>query len=232
MASECPQCRRHSEQFAEFTQIVSHDLQSPVNKIISFLDLLKKNLGQNFDAKSAEYLERIDKNAAALTMLMKKLRDYSHASSLADPIEPADFGQILQAVRENLRPDIEQTGAALEIGPLPTMPARAGQIKILWRNLLSNALTYRADRSPHIQIGAIEQADAWKFFIRDNGPGVRQQDHVKIFQIFPRMEHQAGPSMATGLAIAKKIVENHQGRIWIESTPPDGSTILFTLPRN
>src|SRR5581483_8199744 len=143
MASKCAQCRRHHEQFAEFTQIVSHDLQSPVNKIISFLDLLQKHLGSEFDPKAAEYLERVEKNAATLTVLMKKLREYANAASVADEIETVDLSETLKAAQQQLQPDLERAQARVSAGPLPTVQGRRAQLKTIWQNLLSNAIVHR-----------------------------------------------------------------------------------------
>ncbi len=232
MTIECANCRRQSEQFSEFAQIVSHDLQSPVNKIISFLDLLKKQLGENFDPKSTEYVERIHKNAATLTVLMKKLRDYAHVVSSTEKMEPVDFNQVLRSIQQNLQGDIDRTQASVICDSLPILQGRPHQLNMLWHNMLHNALVHHGERPPQIHVRATENPTEWRFSIQDNGPGVKQDDYVKIFQIFPRMEHQTGPSTATGLAIAKKIVENHGGKIWVESDPRNGSTFVFTLPRN
>jgi signal transduction histidine kinase len=231
MATECAQCRRQSEQFTEFAQIVSHDLQSPVNKIISFLDLLKNQLGRDFDPKSTEYIARINKNAAVLTVLMKKLRDYAHASSLSEATASVDLNHVVTSIQANLRPDLERTNGAILSDPLPTVTGRPLQLATVWRNLLDNALAHRGDKPPRIEVRVIERDGEWQFSVQDNGPGIQSSDHLKIFQVFPRMENQESPATGTGLAIAKKIVENHGGRIWVQSEPPHGSTFSFTLPR-
>jgi light-regulated signal transduction histidine kinase (bacteriophytochrome) len=232
MSKECANCRRQSEQFTEFAQIVSHDLQSPVNKIISFLDLLKAQMGDTFNPKSAEYVERINKNAAVLTILMKKLRDYAYFSSLSGPMQAIDLNSVLAGVKTTLQHEIEAAQASIDADSLPTVRGRPEHIKAVFEILLRNPLVHRGESVPRVRVAAAERADGWQFSVSDNGRGVDAADYGKIFQIFPRMENQEGPSTATGLAIAKKIVETHGGRIWVESNPQRGSTFFFTLPRD
>jgi light-regulated signal transduction histidine kinase (bacteriophytochrome) len=137
----------------------------------------------------------------------------------------------VQDALTNLQASIGESGAVIQVDPLPTVWADAVQLTQLFQNLIANAIKFHSDRPPEIQVGARREQDAWRFWVRDNGIGIEPQYAERIFLIFQRLHtRKTYPGTGIGLAICKKIVECYGGSIWVESQPGQGSTFYFTLP--
>ena len=163
--------------------------------------------------------------------LINDLLVYSRVNSQAQKIEEADLQDVLERVLNNLRPVIESSGAIITHDPLPTVMANGFQLEQLFQNLISNAVKFRSEQSPRVHVTAKQKRKQWVFSVQDNGIGVDPQHRERIFVIFKRLHSQAEyPGTGIGLAICRKIVERHGGKMWVESQPGKGSTFYFTLP--
>jgi two-component system, chemotaxis family, sensor kinase Cph1 len=164
--------------------------------------------------------------------LINDLLELSRVSSRGKPLERTDVGEILNNVRVNLSVAIEEAGALVTSDPMPSVPADAGQLEQLLQNLVGNGIKFRNGDRPVIHVGAVESEHHWEFSVRDNGIGIEQQYFERIFLLFQRL-HDKGeyPGTGIGLALCKRIVERHGGRIWLESSPGKGSTFFFTIPK-
>jgi light-regulated signal transduction histidine kinase (bacteriophytochrome) len=169
--------------------------------------------------------------AARMQRLISDLLSYSRVGSRGKTFAPTDCAAVLRTVCANLRAAIEESGAVVVIDPLPTIMADETQLVQLFQNLLSNAIKFRGDKPALIDVGAECRGHDWLFHVRDNGIGIEPQYVERIFLIFQRLHGRSQyPGTGIGLAVAKKIVERHAGRIWVESEPGKGSTFYVTLP--
>jgi light-regulated signal transduction histidine kinase (bacteriophytochrome) len=165
--------------------------------------------------------------------LITALLELSQVSSSDRPPSPVDAGAALDAALDNLGAAIEEGGAEVSHGPLPIVMADATQLTQLFQNLIGNAIKFRGDRRPEIRVEAVARGDEWLLSIRDNGIGIAAAHRDRIFGIFQRLHtREEYPGTGIGLAVCKKIVERSGGRIWVESTPGEGTTFYFTFPRH
>jgi light-regulated signal transduction histidine kinase (bacteriophytochrome) len=163
--------------------------------------------------------------------LINDLLAYSRVGTRGADLQPTDLNDVLEKVLRSLRAAIEETGAEVTHDPLPTVPADAGQIGQVLQNLVANALKFRGEEPPRIHVAAEHDAGEWHVRVEDNGIGIAPEFADRIFVLFQRL-HSRGeyPGTGIGLAICKKIVDRHGGRIWVEGEPGRGSTFHFTLP--
>jgi light-regulated signal transduction histidine kinase (bacteriophytochrome) len=164
--------------------------------------------------------------------LIRDLLAYARVSSQAKPLQPTDASDVLRSVMATMQAPIQSTGAAVICPGLPTVMADEGQLAQVFQNLIGNALKFHSDAPPRIEIGASESGDAWQFSVSDNGIGIAKENSARIFQMFQRLHtREEYEGSGIGLTIARRIVERHGGRIWFDSTPGQGTTFYFTLPR-
>jgi light-regulated signal transduction histidine kinase (bacteriophytochrome) len=182
-------------------------------------------------ADADEFIDYIVDGAGRMQRLINDLLSYSRVGSLGKGFAPTDCAAVLRTVSANLRAAIEERGAVIISDPLPTVMADETQPVQLFQNLLGNAIKFRSEKSPIISIGVERRGNNWQFRLRDNGIGIGPQYVERIFLIFQGLHDRSRyPGTGIGLAIAKKIVERHAGRIWVESEPGKGSSFYFTLP--
>jgi chemotaxis family two-component system sensor kinase Cph1 len=163
--------------------------------------------------------------------LINDLLAYSRVGTRAGELAPTDAGEALRHALANLEASIRETAAEIAHGQLPTVSADGTQLVHLFQNLVGNALKFRGASPPKIRVDACREEDHWLFFVRDNGIGMDPEYRDRIFLIFQRLHaRNEYPGTGIGLAICKKIVDRHGGRIWVESQPGQGSTFYFTLP--
>jgi light-regulated signal transduction histidine kinase (bacteriophytochrome) len=197
----------------------------------SFAQLLAKGYKAQLDADADEFIDYIVDGAARKQQLINDLLSYARVGSRGKDFAPTDCAAVLRTVCANLRAAIEESGAVIVPDLLPTVMADETQLVQLFQNLLGNAIKFRGDKPVLISIGAERRGDDWLFRLRDNGIGIEPQYVERIFLIFQRLHGRSRyPGTDVGLAIAKKIVERHAGRIWVESEPGKGNTFCFTLP--
>ena len=224
---------RSNKELAMFAYVASHDLQEPVRAVSGCVELLKRRLQDQLDDSSRELMTHITEGAVRMRTLIQDLLTYSHVGSKGKAFEPTDCEAILQIAQANLAVAIQESGAVITHDPLPQIIADPTQMVQLFQNLTGNAIKYRGDRAPVIHINATRQDDEWLFSVSDNGIGIDPQYFERIFVIFQRLHGRSEYSgTGIGLAVCKKIVERHHGRIWVESAADKGSRFCFTIPDN
>jgi len=227
-AEEVKRSNRDLEQFA---YIASHDLQEPLRAVGGYVKLLERRFPQNMDPKALEYIHGAADGAERMERLISDLLAYSRVGTRGEIFSPADLDAILNEAMRNLQNSIGSTGAKITRGAMPALAVDATQMMQVFQNLIGNAIKFRGERPPEIHVGAEKQPGRWVFSVRDNGIGIEPQYFERIFQIFQRLHtrrHYSGTGI--GLAICKRIVERHDGAIWVESEPGQGSTFFFSLP--
>jgi light-regulated signal transduction histidine kinase (bacteriophytochrome) len=227
-AEELAATNKDLEQFA---YIASHDLQEPLRAVGGFLTLLQQRYRGRLDEKADSYINAAVEGATRMQALINGLLEYSRVGTRGNVPTPAPAGLALREALENLQTLIQESGAVIAADPLPVVPADAAQLTHVFQNLIANAITFRSERTPEIQVGSRREDGAWLFWVRDNGIGIEPQYHERIFMIFQRLHTRTKyPGTGIGLSICKRIVERHGGKIWVESQPGQGATFYFTLP--
>jgi PAS domain S-box-containing protein len=223
--------QRSNRELQDFAYIVSHDLQAPLRAVRGFAELLHGRVKDQFDEEANELMGYIIESARHMQDLIKSLLDYSRVQTRGKPLEPTDAAAAVRQAVSHLRLEIEDTSAVVTLGDLPTVMADHTQLVQVFQNLIDNAIKFRRDGPPRIHVQAEKQGGEWLFSVRDNGIGI-PPDHVqRIFGVFKRLHlREEYPGIGVGLAICKRIVERHGGRIWVESEVGQGSVFYFTLP--
>jgi PAS domain S-box-containing protein len=222
--------RRSNIEIEQFAHIASHDLQEPLRMVTGYLQLIERRYANRLDDTGKEFIGFAVDGAKRMKALIRDLLEFSRAGRHAAKFQAVDIGLILGKALSNLKTAIEECGAEITAGPLPTIIVDPILLTQVFQNLIANALKFHKDTLPRVHISAIQEGKEWIFSIRDNGIGIDAHHLGRIFEIFERLhstEEYAGSGI--GLAITKKIVERHQGRIWVESEPGVGSTFFFSL---
>lgn len=228
---QAEELKRSNAELEEFAYIASHDLQEPLRMVASFTELLAERYGGRLDEKADKYIHYAVDGARRMQMLIRDLLAYSRVGTQGKSVRPTDAHAVLLRVVAQMKLSIEQSAAEITLEQLPTVPADEVQLERLFQNLLGNALKFRSADPPRVHVRADLEGESWAFSVADNGIGISPGEGERIFQMFQRV-HERGryEGSGIGLAIAKRIVERHGGRIWFESEPGKGTTFLFTLP--
>lgn len=222
---------RSNKELEQFASVASHDLQEPLRVVTSYLQLLQQRFQEKLDADANKFIERSVAAAARMKTLINDLLNYSRVSTRGEPFELSNCSDILHQVCDSLKVAIDESGATVTYNSLPEVMADNTQLTQLFQNLIGNAIKFRTEASPKIRVTAERQDGAWLFSVRDNGIGIEPQYAERIFDIFQRLhslKDYAGTGI--GLAICRKIVERHGGKIWVESELDKGTIFHFTLP--
>ena len=223
---------RSNQELEHFAYVASHDLQEPLRMVSSYTQLLARRYKDKLDQDAREFIEFAVDGAARMQTMIKSLLQYSRTSREQVSFGPVDTMAVVQQALRNLKLVLEESKATIELNLLPTISGQEALLVQLFQNLVGNALKFRKrDVPPHIHIGATVNSHFSEFSVRDNGIGIEKQYFDRIFLIFQRLhvvDEYAGTGI--GLALCRKIVERHGGRIWLESTPDAGTTFFFTLP--
>jgi PAS domain S-box-containing protein len=223
--------QRSNADLEQFAYVASHDLQEPLRAVAGMVQLLQQRYQGQLDARADQYIFHAVEGATRMQTLIDDLLTFSRVGTKGKALAPTDAGQALQAALDNLRAAIDESGAIITHGALPTVMADAMQLAQLFQNLIGNAIKFRGERPPRIDISAQSLAEGWRFAVRDNGIGIEAQYFERIFAVFQRLHtRREYPGTGIGLAICKKIVERHGGQIWVKSQLGQGSTFYFTLP--
>jgi len=215
-----------------FAYIASHDLQEPLRMVSSFLSLLEEEMDGQLDETKKEYIHFAVDGAERMKALIQALLQYSRVGTHKEDFTKTNMNEVAQYVNKVLKEEIRKTGALVKWQSLPTIMAHKTLINQLLLNLVSNALKYRSESTPVIEAGSKTEQDSDVFYVKDNGLGIEAKFFEKIFVIFQRLHNKSEYSgTGIGLAICKKIVEIHHGRIWVESEPGKGSTFYFSIPK-
>ncbi|HEX7320630.1 MAG TPA: PAS domain S-box protein [bacterium] len=222
---------RSNKDLEQFAYVASHDLQEPLRMVASFTQLLEKRYKGKLDAEADEFIDYAVGGANRMQQLINDLLTYSRLGIKGKPFESCDCHSVLGRVIVNLRTAIDENKALITNDDLPAVIADETQMIQLLQNLIGNAIKFRSKESPLIHVSAQKKDNEWIFSVRDNGIGIEPQYKERIFVIFQRLhgkEEYKGTGI--GLAVCKKIVERHGGRIWVESELGKGSTFYFTMP--
>lgn len=222
---------RSNSDLQQFAYVASHDLQEPLRMVASYTQLLAKRYQGKLDADADEFIAYAVGGASRMQKLIQDLLSYSRVDTQGQAGEPTPVEPIVDYALGNLRAAVEESRAVVTRDPLPTVIADEGQLLQLFQNLLSNALKFRGESPPRVHVSAERRGEEWVFSVRDNGIGIDPQYAKRIFVVFQRLHNISEyPGTGIGLAICKKIVERHGGRMWMESQLGQGATFYFTLP--
>jgi len=223
--------RRSNAELEQFTYIASHDLQEPLRMISIFTQLLARRYKGKLDRSADEFIGYVVDGAIRMQQMLEDLLTYSRIGTHAKPFEQVNCEDVFNQAVANLGVDIEENKATVTHDPLPAIMADASQMVQLFQNLISNAIKFRREEAPRVHVSAERKKNEWVFSVRDNGIGISPDFMGRLFQIFQR-EHAVSeyPGTGVGLAICRRIVEHHGGRIWAESQLGRGSTFYFTIP--
>jgi light-regulated signal transduction histidine kinase (bacteriophytochrome) len=228
MLAELTRSNRELEQFA---YVASHDLKEPLRKVRVYLQLLQRRCGEVLGEQGGQYLAYAVDAAERMQTLVQDLLAYARVGSRGNALAPVDCATVFAEAVANLEAAIQESGAALTCGALPTVEADRTQLVQLFQNLLGNAIKFRGEHPPVVRVEAVHNQTEWLFTVRDNGIGIDRRYVDRLFVLFERLHNRSEyPGTGLGLAICKKIVERHGGRIGVESEPGKGSTFWFTLP--
>jgi light-regulated signal transduction histidine kinase (bacteriophytochrome) len=225
--------KRTNSELELFTSVASHDLQEPLRTVTMYMELLAKSYKGKLGEDADEYIGFAVGGTRRMKALLDDLLLYARFQAGGEKFKRVSLDRVLTNVVHDLQIVIGENRASVEVLALPEVIADEAQMRQVFQNLITNAIKYRAkERTPVIKIGAEKSASDWVISVKDNGAGFDMAYAERIFQLFQRLEARTSTSgTGLGLTITKKIVEAHDGRIWVESTPGVGSTFYFTLPR-
>ncbi|MGO8761249.1 MAG: sensor histidine kinase [Desulfobaccales bacterium] len=230
MAQYAGELARSNAELEQFAYVASHDLQEPLRMVASFTQLLARRYRGQLDKDADEFIGFAVDGATRMQSLINDLLAYSRVGTRGKPFVPTDCGAVLQMALDNLTRSVEESGAVITHDLLPTVPGDEVQLTQLFQNLIANAIKFRGRETPRIHVSVENQGPQWVFAVRDNGIGIAPEQQERIFMIFQRLHHRSEfPGTGIGLAICKKIVERHGGRIWVESKPGEGAAFYFSL---
>ncbi|TYL38661.1 histidine kinase [Natronococcus pandeyae] len=230
LESTVRQLEASNERLDQFASAASHDLQEPLRMISSYLQLLEDRHDDDLDDEAEEFLEYAVDGADRMQVMVDDLLQYSRVDTRGDPFEPVDLDDVLEDALTDLQVCIEEESAEITAEELPRVEGDRSQLRQLFQNLVSNATEYSGDEPPRIHISAEQAGDEWKISVRDHGIGIDPDDQERIFEIFDRLHsHEEHEGTGIGLALCKRIVERHDGEIWVDSELGEGSTFFFTL---
>ncbi|SDQ41556.1 MEDS domain-containing protein [Natronobacterium texcoconense] len=220
-----------NERLEQFAYAASHDLQEPLRMVTSYLRLLESRYGDQLDGDAEEFLGFAVDGAERMREMIDGLLEYSRVETGGDPFEPVALDGVLEEVLEDLQFQLEENDAEVTTAELPRVEGDASQLRQVFQNLLSNAITYSGDEPPEVDVTVTRRGREWVLSVRDSGIGIDPEDQERIFTVFDRLHSQEEYDGAgIGLALCERIVERHGGDIWVTSEPGEGSTFSFTLP--
>jgi PAS domain S-box-containing protein len=223
---------RSNQELKEFAYIASHDLQEPLRVVTGFLDLLKRRYRGQLDSQADEFIDYAVNGASRMHNLIRDLLSYSRVGAIGVTYKAVVIEKIVDQAIANLQMSIDESGTRITRTPLPVVSGDEMLLLQLFQNLISNAIKFHGQQPPEIRIAAEQRPEEWLFSVQDKGIGMEPRQASRVSQIFQRL-HTADKYQGTGigLAICKKIIDRHGGRIWVESQLGEGATFYFTLPR-
>ena len=222
--------QRSNYDLEHFAFLANHDLQEPLRNITTHLQLLERSTAQRFNEADRHLFETVLDGARRMRLLIDDVLRYSSAGREESALEPTSLNLALRLALEDLSESIAASDGAVEAGPLPDVAGNHLRLRQVFQNLIGNSIKYRSARPPRVDIAAEEEpAGMWRIWVRDNGIGIAEQHFEKVFVPFKRLHGREVPGTGIGLALCRRIIDNHGGRIWIESREGEGTTVLFTL---
>jgi signal transduction histidine kinase len=221
-----------NRELEQFAYVASHDLQEPLRMVTSYVQLLERRYKNKLDKDANEFIDFAVDGATRMHSLINDLLTYSRVGTRGKPLEPTDCEAVFDQSVSNLKVAVEESGARVTHDSLPTVMADSSQLEELFQNLIGNAIKFHGEEPPRVHVSVRPDGNQWVFSVRDNGIGIAPEFAERIFIIFQRLHgNEKYPGTGIGLAVCKKIVECHGGRIWVESELGKGATFYFTLPR-
>jgi light-regulated signal transduction histidine kinase (bacteriophytochrome) len=224
--------RRQHAEMEHMIHLAAHDLQEPIRTVINFSDLLKLRYADRLGAEGLDYLRFVTGGATQSRQLIGELLELLEAGRRSLVLETTPAERVVDAALESLRGAVEASGATVSVSPLPELRIDRRLMQSVFQNLLGNAIRYRSREPPRVKVSAQRDGRSWIFSVRDNGIGIEPRFHGEIFEAFKRFAardaEEGGAGL--GLALCKKVIERHGGRIWLESPPSGGSIFHFSLP--
>jgi signal transduction histidine kinase len=232
ISTQAEELARSNADLEQFAYVASHDLQEPLRKVTSFCQLLQRRYQGQLDERADQYIEFAVDGAKRMQALINDLLAFSRVGRTTEAFEPVDCDHALDRALRNLETAIEDTEAdVVRKGPLPTVDGDPSLLAALFQNVISNALKFRSDAAPRVEVSAIQHDGEWSFRVADNGIGIDDAYAERVFVIFQRLHaKELYPGTGIGLALCKKIVEFHGGHIWIDTDVPEGTALCWTLP--
>jgi PAS domain S-box-containing protein len=223
---------RSNAELEQFAYVASHDLQEPLRMVASYTQLLGKRYGERLDGDAKEFMTYIVDGAGRMKQLIEDLLAYSRVGTRGRNFRPVKLEAVFERARSNLRGALEDSGGELTRDALPEVQGDESQLVQLLQNLIGNAIKFRSAEAPRVHVSSVLNENEYAIAVQDNGIGIEAQYFERIFMVFQRL-HDKGrfPGTGIGLAICKKVVDRHGGRIWVESAPGKGSRFVFTLPK-
>ncbi len=223
---------RSNDELRHFAHVASHDLRQPLRAISGFLELLQMEYGDSIDEHGRHYVEKAIGGAVRLQEILDDLMTLYKIGIAVNKVEQVDLTVPLKEAIGQLEGAISEAGAVIVTGRMPTVMADKGQMLLMLQNLLENAIKFRGEKNPKIEVACKQEEREWVISVKDNGVGFDPKHATRIFDAFERLHAGSGYSgTGIGLAICKKIAENHAGRIWFQSAPGKGSTFFVALPK-
>jgi len=224
---------RSNTDLEQFAYVASHDLREPLRMVSSYVQLLRKRYAKKLDESGHDFINFAEDGALRMQKMLDDLLAYSRVSRKGNPFHLTNCNDILNKVLFNLKLVVEENNTKIISENLPDILADETQMIQLFQNLISNSIKYRSEKPPKIEISAKLENKNWQFSFKDNGIGFADEHRNSVFEIFRRLHAKDEYSgSGIGLSIAKKIVERHGGKIWVDSEPGKGSTFYFTIPKN
>jgi light-regulated signal transduction histidine kinase (bacteriophytochrome) len=224
---------RSNDELERFAYVASHDLQEPLRMVASFTQLLAKRYSGRLDETADRYMNYAVDGAKRMQQLIADLLAYSRVDNKEIDLRQIDCAAVVLDAMRNLQVAIKESGAVIDWDQLPSLWADQGELTQLFQNLLANAIKFKQkDECPRIHISSVDSGEEWIISVQDNGIGIDARYAERVFQIFQRLHtRQEYPGTGIGLAVCKKVVERHGGKLWVESEPGAGSTFRFTIPK-
>lgn len=222
-----------NSELEQFAYVASHDLQEPLRMVASYVQLIERKLDDKLDDSVKEYIMYSVEGVKRMQALIRDLLEYSRISRVNSSLSVVNLDETVESLQYILSQKIERKEAKITVGKLPTLQANKVQIKQLFQNLISNALKFKGEENPVIEIGSEDLGSHWKCWVKDNGIGIDPAFKDRIFVIFQRLHNRSTyKGTGIGLAICKKIVDWHEGEIWLDSEEGKGATFYFTLKKD
>ncbi|MEA2149091.1 MAG: hypothetical protein QOD69_921 [Solirubrobacteraceae bacterium] len=231
LEAQAVELTRSNRELEQFAYVASHDLQEPLRKVASFCQALQRRYTGQLDDRADQYIAFAVDGATRMQVLINDLLAFSRVGRSGRDHELAEAGELVAAACAALASAIEETGTTVEVAKLPVVRGDRTLLVSLFQNLVANAVKFRGDDSPVVRIAARRLESAWEFSCADNGIGIEPEYAERIFVIFQRLHaKEAYPGTGIGLALCRKIVEHHGGRIWLDAEHAPGTCFRFTLP--
>ncbi len=224
---------RSNRELEQFAYVASHDLQEPLRMVATYTQLLAERYRDKLDADADKYIHYALDGALRMQKLVRDLLTFSRVGRQAMAVQSSDCNAVIEESLKNLEAAIQESGAVVRRDPLPVVMADSSQLAQVFQNLIGNAIKFRGSAPPVIRVSAELKGKEWVFSVADNGIGIAAEHRENVFVVFRRLHtREEYPGNGIGLSICKKIIEQHGGRIWVESEPDRGSIFQFSLPVN